>query len=205
MKKSWMAIVAIIAIAIMAYGVINTGAWWTVQTTAKDNTLQAATFDMTIGNTGTHEVSAVCAPANWAPGDDPKECKYYLHNGGSIPINVVWSGFTLGGDSTMQDYVFLTGFADSKGQTTVSDIMSFDANNDGKLSIKEAAPALANGYFADPNGGYSSTSLFIQPGQDGWVSLTLAFGADAPNATIGKNVSFVWNLQAQQLPKNAQP
>jgi hypothetical protein len=205
MKKIWKPALILVALAVMAFGALNTGAWWTVQTQAKDNVVQAATFDMTIGGSQGHEVSGVCSFANMAPGDDPKQCKIDLHNAGSIPINVVWSGFALGGDTTMQDYVFLTDFADSNGTTHLADIMSFDSNGDGKLSIKEAAPALGNGYFSDPNSVYGYGSMFLAPTETGWVSLTLAFGSDAPNSTIGKDVNFTWTLTAQQLPKNALP
>jgi hypothetical protein len=161
---------------------------------------------MTIGGTGQHTVSGLCSFANMAPGDDPVKCQIALHNAGSIPINVVWSGFALTGDPEMANWIFVTAFSDSNGQTNVSQLVSvFDSNHDGKLSLAEIAPALANGYFSNPDGQDNHTSLFLGAGQDGWVSLELAFGAEAPNSTIGKSVGFDWSLQAQQLPKNSQP
>ena len=205
MKKKIMLLISVFALAVVVFGIIGTGAWWAVPTYANDNVVQAATFGMTIGDTGTDTATGLCNFTNWAPGDDPQECKIALKNEGSIPINVVWSGFSLTGDSVMQDWVFLTGFSDSNGTTTLTDIMGFDANGDGKLSIKEAAPALANGYFSDPNGTLNSSSMFLDVGESGYVSLTFAFGADAPNATIGKSIGFNWTLTAQQLPKNTNP
>lgn len=206
MSKKWLVAIAVVAIAAMVMGVSGSGAWWSIQTQAKDNALSAGTFDMTIGGTGGHEVSGLCAVSNWAPGDNPALCTINLHNGGSVPINVVWSGFQLTGDSTMQDWVFITDFADSNGQTSLADIMGFDSSPaDGKLSIKEASGALANGYFSNPDGTDSHASLFLAPGADGYVSLELAFGAEAPNATIGKSVGFTWTLTAQQLPQNSTP
>ncbi len=90
----------------------------------------------------------------------------------------------------MQDWLFVTDFADSDGQTHLSDVMSFDSNADGKLSLAEIAPALANGYFSNPNGQDNYSSILLAPGADGWVSLTFAFGALAPNETIGKQAGL---------------
>jgi hypothetical protein len=207
MKKKLFVAIAFMAVLVLAFGVISTGAWWTVQTQATGNNYQAATFDMTIGGTGTHTVNGACVMTNMAPGDDPVLCKIWLHNAGSIPINVVWSGFGLTGDSIMQDWLFVTAFADSNGQTNVSQLINptFDTNGDGKLSLKEIAPALANGYFSNPDGTNNNSSMFLAPGADGWVSLTLAFGKDAPNETIGKQAGFNWTLTGQQLPKNPAP
>jgi hypothetical protein len=154
MKKRLMLVVAVLAIATMAYGLLGTGAWWKAPTTAQNNNFQAATFGMTIGRTGTQTVSGACAFTDMVPGGDPKECKIYLTNTGSVPINVVWSGFTLSGDEVMMDNVYLVAFADSNSKTTLADINTtqFDNNPaDGKLSIREAAAALGNGWFSDPN------------------------------------------------------
>lgn len=203
MKKKFAVLSIVLLVGVLIFGMIGTGAWWTVQTQALDNTYQAATFDMTIN--GQHTVTGLCGVQNWAPGDDPYECKVPLLNASTIPINVVWSGFGLSGDTVMQDWVFVTDFADSNGQTQLSDIMGFDSNHDGKLSIKEASVAIGNGYFSNPDGTYSASSIFLPAGGEGWVSITLAFGAGAPNSTIGKSVEFDWSLTAQQLPKNPTP
>jgi hypothetical protein len=205
MNKKLTLVFGLVAIAILTVGLISSGAWWNVQTTATDNSYQAATFDMTIGRTGTHTVSGACVLTNMAPGDDPTLCKIYLYNAGSIPINIVWSGFAISGDSDMQDWLFVTDFADSNGTTHLADVMSFDTNADGHLSLKEIAPALANGYFSDPNGVNNYSSIFLDPSQEGWVSLTFAFGADAPISTAGKHAGFTWTLTGQQLNKNAAP
>jgi len=205
MKKKILGIsIALVVVLVLAIGMMGSGAWWTSQTQAVGNELNAGTFKMTIGGTGTDTVSGACVYENMAPGDDPVECLIPLKNEGSRDINVVWSGFTLTGDTTMQDWIFVTGFSDSNGTTQLSDIMGF-AGADGKLSLKEAAGALNNGYFSDPNNVNNYTSVVLAPGEEGWVKLNLAFGADAPNATIGKMVGFTWSLQGRQLPKNATP
>ncbi len=67
MNKKLMIVFAFAAIAVMTVGLISSGAWWNVITTATDNNYQAATFDMTIGNTGTHTVSGACHLENMAP------------------------------------------------------------------------------------------------------------------------------------------
>jgi hypothetical protein len=206
MKKRLTILVAFLAIAVLAFGLLGSGAWWSVQTQATGNNYQAATFDMTIGRTGTHTVNGACALSNMAPGDGPVVCKIYLYNAGSIPINVVWSGFGLTGDSIMQDWLYVTDFADSNSQTQLSDIASFNNNPaDGHMSLKEIAVPLSNGYFSDPNNTDSYASIFLNPGEEGWVSLTFVFSADAPNGTIGKQAGFSWTLTAQQLPKNPAP
>ncbi len=99
----------------------------------------------------------------------------------------------------------MTAFADSNGTTNLSDIMSFDTNADGHLSLKEAAVPLGNGWFSDPNNVNNYTSIFLDPGQDGWVSLTFAFGAAAPITTQGLIAGFTWTLTGEQLNVNAAP
>lgn len=206
MKKKLFAVgLTLLLAVVLVVAMSGTGAWWTAQTQALDNEVEAAQFGMTIGDNGQQVEHGICSYTNMAPGDDPVVCNIPLENIGSIPINVVWSGFQLTGDSIMQDWVFVTDFADSNGTTHLADIMGFDTNADGKLSIKEASVAIGNGYFSDPNGVYGYGSVFLDPGQTGWVSLTLAFGAAAPNETIGKSVGFNWTLTGQQLPKNATP
>ncbi len=98
MNKKLMLVFGFVAIAVLTVGLLSSGAWWSVQTQATGNNYQAATFDMTIGGTGTHTVNGACVLTNMAPGDDPTVCKIWLHNASSIPINVVWSGFALTGD-----------------------------------------------------------------------------------------------------------
>ena len=194
-KRSLIVFVGLLIVAIAAAGAF---AAWTSVNHANNNVYQAATFGMSIGLTGTDTVNGACNFTNMAPGDDPVTCKIYLRNDGSIPINIVWSGFTLTGDEVMKDNVYVVGFADSNNQTNISDI-------GGVQTIRSAAAKLANGYFSDPNNTRNSTSLFLSPGETGWVSLDLAFGANAGNDTIGKQVGFNWTLTAMQLPKHSNP
>jgi len=199
-RKVWAVGVLLVVAALV---ITMVGAAWSQVTTATTAPFQAATFDMTIGGTGTHEVSGVCGASNWAPGDDPVVCRILLRNEGSIPINVVWSGFALNGDPIMADNVYVTEFSDSTGSTWLSQIMSFDNNpDDGRLSLAEASVPLGNGYFADND---DDTGTFVGVGEEGYVQLTLAFGADAGNDTIGKQVGFKWTLTAMQTPVHASP
>jgi hypothetical protein len=152
--------------------------------------------------------NGLCGLPNMAPGDDPAECKIALHNASSIPINVVWSGFALNGDTLtpLADYICVTAFADSNGQTNIGQFASYKTPALDCVTLRTMAGLLANGYFANPDGTYSSASVFLPTGpSDGWVSLTFAFSADAPNSTIGKQVGFSWTLTGQQLPKNPEP
>ena len=192
-KRSLIVLVGLLIVAIAAAGAF---AAWTQETNATNNMFRAATFDMTIN--GQHDVSGLFNYTNMAPGDDPVTYTIPLHNGGSIPINIVWSGFGLTGDDVMWDNVYVVGFADSKGQTSISDI-------GGVQTVRSAAAKLASGYFSNPNNTNNFHSLFLQPGEDGWVSLTLQFGANAGNNTIGKSMGFNWKLTAMQLPKNPAP
>lgn len=206
MKKKFMLLVAVVAILVLAFGMLGSGAWWTAPTYATGNEFQAATFDMTIQGTGTDTVVGACVFTNMAPGDDPVECKIWLYNAGSIPINVIVSNVALHGDlPIMADWVFVKDMADSKGQTHMADLASF-VGTDGKLSLAEFAGAMNNAWYADPNGNsIPYTSHFIDPGQNGWVSFTFALGAEAPNETIGKSVGFDITLTGQQAPKNPLP
>ncbi len=200
MNKKLMLGICILAIAILAYGTLGSGAWWSIPTSTSGQVV-AATFDVTAG---VDEAAGTCTASNLAPGDDPITCKILITNNSTIPINVLWSGFTLNDSNGMADWVFITDFADWNGETTLSDIASF-AGPDGKMSLREIAVPLGNGYFSDPDSvnGYGST--FVPAGQIGWVSITFAFGADAPNSTIDGQAEFTWNLTAQQLPKNPAP
>ena len=202
MNKKLMFVLAFVAIAVLTVGLISSGAWWSVQTQATENNYQAATFDMTIGGTGTHTVVGACGLPNMAPGDDPAECKIALHNASSIPINVVWSGFALTGDPTLANFICVTAFADSNSQTSIDQFASYKDPTLNCVTLTTMAGLLANGYFSNPDGTDSHASIFLPTGpSDGWVSLTFAFSATAPNSTIGKQVSFTWTLTGQQLPK----
>jgi hypothetical protein len=194
-KKLWI-IAGLLVIVSLAIGAI--GASWAIVTHAATAPFQAASFDMTVGGTGTHEASGVCGIDNWAPGDPPVVCRIALHNAGSIPINVVWSGFALNGDPVMANNVYLTEFSDSTGSTTLSDLGLGSA----PVLLAQAAPILNNGYFS--NGG-NTHGIFIPAGGDGYVQLTLAFSANAGNDTIGKSTGFVWTLTAMQTPVNSAP
>ena len=212
MKKNWKFLVTMLAIVSIALaGILSTGASWAVQTQATGNSLTAGTFNVTIGNqfvgdTGTQTVSGTwVSPANWAPGDDPVYGKIYLHNGGNVDVNVVWSGFSLTGDSVLADNICVTELADSMGQTNISDLAGFIDPIAGCVTLSKAAQALGDGYYSNPNGNDSHSSIFIPAGGDAWVDMTLAFRAGAGNDTIGKSAGFTWYLTAQQLPKNATP
>jgi len=195
-KKKLGLIVSLIVIATIAIAAV--GASWSQVTHATSAPFQAATFDMTIGGTGTHEVTGVCGASNWAPGDPPVVCKIMLHNAGSIPINVVWSGFSLSGDAVMANNIYITEFSDSTGSTTLADLGLGSA----PVLLSQAAPILNSGYFANGN---NQSGVFIPAGGDGYVQITLAFGANAGNDTIGKQASFVWTLTAMQTPINSAP
>lgn len=196
MKKKLILIASLFVIATIAIAAV--GASWSQTTHATTAPFQAATFDMTIGGTGTHEVTGVCGASNWAPGDPPVVCRILLHNAGSIPINVVWSGFSLSGDAVMANNIYVTEFSDSTGSTTLADL----GLGSGPVLLSQAAPILNNGYFSN---GSDTHGVFIPAGGDGWVQITLAFGANAGNDTIGKSASFTWTLTAMQTPVNPAP
>lgn len=196
MERKLILIASLIVIVTMAIAAV--GASWSQTTHATTAPFQAATFDMTIGGTGTHEVTGICGATNWAPGDPPVVCRILLHNAGSIPINVVWSGFSLTGDAVMANNIYVTEFSDSTGSTTLADL----GLGSGPVLLSQAAPILNNGYFSN---GSDTHGVFIPAGGDGWVQITLAFGANAGNDTIGKQAAFTWTLTAMQTPVNPAP
>ena len=155
---------------------------------------------------GSKTVSGVwTSPANWAPGDDPIHGTVYLHNSGNVPVNIVWSGFSLTGDSVLADNICVTEFGDSNGTTNISDLASFIVTPPGCVTLSKAAQALGDGFFSDPNNTNSHSSIFIPAGGDAWVDLTLAFSAQAGNGTIGKSAGFTWYLTAEQVPLHSTP
>ena len=196
MKKRSLLIVGLILVTVLVISAV--GASWSQRTTASSAPFQTANFDMTVGGTGTHEVTGICGAPNWAPGDAPVVCRVLLHNGGTIPINVVWSGFSVTGDTTLANNIYLTEFSDSTGSTTLADL----GLGSGPVLLSAAAPILNNGYFSN---GSNTHGVFIAPGGDGWVQITLAFSANAGNDTINKSAGFTWVLTAMQTPVNTAP
>ena len=205
MKKKLFLVVALVAV--LAIGLVGTGASWSVQTQADTNALTAGTFDVSISNvlggTGSKTVSGVwTSPFNWAPGDDPITGTVYLHNSGNVPVNVVWSGFALTGDPVFADNICVTEFSDSTGSTSISDLASFVDPAKGCVTLTKASQAFGNGYFSNGN---DTHKIFIPASGNAWIKLTLAFRADAGNDTIGKVTGFTWYLTAMQTPKNTTP
>ena len=199
MSKKFVLGICVLAIAILAFGTLGTGAWWSIQTT-NPGTVQAATFDVSAGS-----ASGTCSATNLAPGDDAVSCKIMIYNNSSIPINVLWSGFTLADTKGMADWLFITDFSDINDQTSLAQLLPGFAGPDGKMTLREMVTPLSNGYFSNPDGTNSYLSTFVPAGGTGWVNLSYAFGALAPNSTIGGSASFTWTLTAQQLPKNPTP
>lgn len=197
MKKRY-SIIGSVILVIVLMAISAVGAAWAVRTQASSNPFQAATFDMTIGGTGTHEVTGVCGATNWAPGDPPVVCKIMLHNAGSIPINVVWSNFALNGDPVMASNIYVTELSDSTGTTLLSDL----GQGSGPVLLSVVAPILNNGHFT--NGG-DTHGVYIPAGGDGYIQMTLAFAAGAGNDTIGKQTGITWTLTAMQTPVNTAP
>jgi hypothetical protein len=198
MKTKVMLGVCVLAIAILAYGTLGSGAWWAIPTTTTGS-VEAATFDV---DSDIDTASGTCDFSNLAPGDDPVVCKIKIINNSTIPINVLWSGFSLSQTNGLANHIIVIEFADDNNETSLSDIASY-AGTDGVMTLAEIAVPLANGYFSDPDGVNGYGSIFVDENDDGWVSLTLQFDDDAPNTTIGGTANFTWTLTAQQRPKNS--
>lgn len=206
------ALMAVVALLVVGFAVMQIGASWSVKTTVDNtNAFKSGKLDIGISNvagyTGSEKtVSAVWqSPVTWAPGDEPVTGKLYLHNSGNIPVNIVWSGFAVSGDTILAQNICVTDVSDSKNTTHMSDFASFVDSAAGCVTLNSIAGAFANGYFSDPNGVQNSTSVFIPVGETVEISMTLAFRAGAGNETMDKTVGFKWDLTAMQLPKNANP
>lgn len=87
MKKKLMAIISIAAIAVMVFGILSSGAWFTTSKASTPSAVTAATLNL--------DDSGIAQAANFvvdnmAPGDNPKELVITIKNIGNIPLG--WYG-----------------------------------------------------------------------------------------------------------------
>jgi hypothetical protein len=220
MKKSMKFGLLLALVAILAIGLIGTGAWWEVQTQATGNNFTAGTFNVTIGNqhtgdTGTQTVSGTwVSPANWVPGGDYVPGTIYIYNKGSVPVNVVLSGLVLADGSTpLANWICLTAFTDSNGGVAPSpydDLADLKATPQfvdplpgaGCVTLSKFVSAMNGGWF---NANHNNDGIFIPVGGYAQIDMSFGFATLAGNDTIGKTAGFTWTLTAKQVPVNTIP
>ena len=87
MKKKWTILIALVAIAVMVFGVLSSGAWFTDTKTTKSNTFTAGT--LVLGGPGIKSFT-VGDITNMAPGDKTGYATIGIKNKGTTPL--AWFG-----------------------------------------------------------------------------------------------------------------
>jgi hypothetical protein len=102
MKKKWMVLISLVAIAVMVFGVLSSGAWFTAKQTTDAATVKSAT--LSLDGAGFKEVKLDIP--NMAPGDITGEYKITIVNNGTIDL--AWFGnMIVSGDTTLKDVIYI--------------------------------------------------------------------------------------------------
>lgn len=101
-KKSIGAFVILGLVAVMVYGLIGSGAWFTDTVTSDENVIQAGT--LSINDAALSQ--ATIAVLNMAPGDVTDDVVLYITNNGTIDL--AWFGdLVIEGDSTLKGAIYI--------------------------------------------------------------------------------------------------
>lgn len=87
MKKRWMVLVAVVAIAVMVFGVISTGAWFSDTKTSPTSQIASGTLVLREAGITSFNLGTI---TNMAPGDKTPDAVIYIINDGSLPLG--WVG-----------------------------------------------------------------------------------------------------------------
>lgn len=103
MKKKLMAIISIAAIAVMVFGILSSGAWFTTSKATTPSTITAATLNL--DDSGIAQ-AANFVVTNMAPGDQPKELVITIKNNGTIPL--AWYGnWNFTGSNLLREAIYV--------------------------------------------------------------------------------------------------
>lgn len=102
MKARWMIFVMLAALAVMAIGMIGSGAWFTDTATNNTGTLQSGTLSINNGKVAEHTLGTV---ANMAPGDVTDYVTIDIVNNGSLDL--AWFGNLQVSDSSLKNVIYV--------------------------------------------------------------------------------------------------
>ncbi len=102
MKSRWMIFVMLAALAVMAIGMIGSGAWFTDTATNTTGALQSGTLSINNGKVAEHTLGTV---ANMAPGDVTDYVTIDIVNNGSIDL--AWFGDLQVSNSPLKDVIYI--------------------------------------------------------------------------------------------------
>jgi len=211
MNKLWKPALLIAALAVMMFGMISSGAWFTATDTTSATTIQAGTLYIDAEQTVPAAID-LTKLANMAPGDVSGPVVITIQNTGSLPL--YWAGdLTMSGWEEMKDVIYID-YAQMEFLGWSEPTDNFIANGVGA----GAYPSWYNGLAASDPFGVISLKTFdgnngmgtapyefegaLMPGNS--YKLTLKFGmvGQADNSYMGKYINVGFKVDATQ-PKQA--
>lgn len=180
MKKLWKPALLLAAIAIMAYGVIGSGAWFTDNAASPTSQLSSGTLSIEEGQFAAFNLGTI---SNMAPGDLTPYISVYIKNDGSISLG--WFGDLVINDSMLKDVIYID-YAKMEFLGTDGTTPWYPADEfikDGVYAYELAAPLAGPDGFVtvaewDGNNGMGVTPYefmgYLDPGY--MYKLTMRFG-----------------------------
>ena len=214
MKKLWKPALLLAAIAIMAIGMLGSGAWFTDTTTQETGVISSGTLSIDDAKVGTLVLGSL---DNMAPGDVTEDVVIIIENNGTLPL--AWFGDLVVSNSVLKnaiyiDYAQMEFLAPGGGSWEPTDNFISDGVGAGlypgwynTLAASSAFGVVTLDKF-DGNNGMGSTPYefmgALKPGYSYKLTLRYGFAEGAGNEYQGKgplNLSF--KVDATQITAGA--
>ena len=102
MNKLWKPALLLATVAVMAIGMLNSGAWFTDGATSTTGSLSSGTLSIDDGKLSTVPLGTF---TNMAPGDKTGYAEIIIQNNGTIPL--AWFGNLVLSDSVLKDAIYI--------------------------------------------------------------------------------------------------
>lgn len=130
MKKLWKPVLLLAAVAIMAFGMLSSGAWFTDTATGQTASVKAGTLSIDNGKVSTASLGTI---EKMAPGDVTDEVSIIIENNGNLPL--AWFGDLQVSNSMLKNVVYIhtakMEFLNSDETDTWEPVDMFIANGKG--------------------------------------------------------------------------